>query len=77
MTLKMHGKNAEEAKGYGAQTQHYTTSFPNQSPCELLPVLHRKFMTVAECRLSCFAYYPSALGDNTIDHRFVQWFVTG
>jgi len=46
MTLKMHDKDAEEAEGYGAQLRNYATSFPNQSPCDLLPVVHREFMAL-------------------------------
>lgn len=73
----MHGKNAEEAKGYGALLYPSTTSSPTHNTHELLPVLHCKFMVSAECKLSCFAYYPSTPGDSAIDHWFVQWFATG
>lgn len=68
MMLKMHDKNAEEAKGCVAQLYPKTIPFPNHGPTELLPGLHCKFMFSAECRLRCFAYYLSAPGNSTIDH---------
>lgn len=66
-------------KGCGAKLNATSSSSSSliHNPHDSSQLLTANLWFLPKCKRSCFAYYPSPPRDRAIDHRFVQWIVTG